>query len=69
MEQLQTQFAAADVVLADALLDRIGEIVPPGTALKPADSSFDNLRPSAVRRRTSPGPDCGATCRPSSRGR
>jgi aryl-alcohol dehydrogenase-like predicted oxidoreductase len=42
MEQLQTQLAAADVVLADDLLDRIDEIVPPGTTINPADNSFDN---------------------------
>ena len=53
MEQLQTQLAAADVVLADDVLDRIDEIVPPGTTINPADSSFDNpaLMPSARRRR------------------
>jgi aryl-alcohol dehydrogenase-like predicted oxidoreductase len=53
MEQLQTQLAAADVVLADDLLDRIDEIVAPGTTINPADSSFDNpaLAPAARRRR------------------
>ena len=52
MEQFQTQLAAADVVLADDLLDRIDEIVPPGTTINPADSSFDNpaLTPAARRR-------------------
>jgi aryl-alcohol dehydrogenase-like predicted oxidoreductase len=52
MEQLQTQLAAADIVLADDLLDRIDEIVPSGTTINPADSSFDNpaLAPAARRR-------------------
>src|SRR3954464_2586306 len=51
-EQLQTQLAAADVILADDLLDRIDEIVPPGITVSPADSSFDNpaLAPAARRR-------------------
>jgi aryl-alcohol dehydrogenase-like predicted oxidoreductase len=52
MEQLETQLAAADVVLTDDVLDRIDEIVPPGTTINPADSSFDNpaLTPTARRR-------------------
>jgi aryl-alcohol dehydrogenase-like predicted oxidoreductase len=56
MEQLQTQLAAADVVLADDVLDRIDEIVPPGTTINPADSSFDNpaLAPTARRRHLGP---------------
>src|SRR3954447_11497257 len=54
MEQLDGQLAAADVVLEPAVLDRIDEIVAPGTTVNPVDNSFDNpaLRPSA-RRRTS----------------
>jgi aryl-alcohol dehydrogenase-like predicted oxidoreductase len=52
MEQLESQLAAADVVLDAAVLDRIDEIVPPGTTINPADTSFDNpaLRPAARRR-------------------
>jgi aryl-alcohol dehydrogenase-like predicted oxidoreductase len=52
IEQLESQLPAADVVLDDALLDRIDEIVTPGTLINPADSSFQNpaLEP-AVRRR------------------
>ena len=53
MEQLESQLAAADdVVLDKAILDRIDEIVPPGTTINPADNSFDNpaLEP-AIRRR------------------
>ena len=52
MEQLESQLPAADVVLDPALLDRIDEIVPPGTTINPADNSFDNpaLQPAARRR-------------------
>jgi aryl-alcohol dehydrogenase-like predicted oxidoreductase len=52
MEQLESQLAAADIVLDQATLDRIDEIVPPGTTINPADNSFDNpaLRPAARRR-------------------
>jgi aryl-alcohol dehydrogenase-like predicted oxidoreductase len=52
MEQLESQLAAADVTLDAAVLDRIDEIVPPGTTINPVDNSFDNpaLRPAARRR-------------------
>ena len=52
MEHLETQLAAADVVLTDEVLDRIDEIVAPGTPINPADSSFNNpaLEPAARRR-------------------
>jgi aryl-alcohol dehydrogenase-like predicted oxidoreductase len=52
MEQLEGQLAAADVVLDQGLLDRIDEIVPPGTTLNPEDNSFANpaLEPGARRR-------------------
>ena len=52
MEQLESQLAAADVILDEAVLDRIDEIVPPGTTINPVDNSFDNpaLRPAARRR-------------------
>jgi aryl-alcohol dehydrogenase-like predicted oxidoreductase len=52
MEQLESQLAAADVILEEALLDRIDEIVPPGTTINPVDNSFDNpaLQPAARRR-------------------
>lgn len=51
MDQLQTQLAAADVALNDDVLDRIDDIVPPGTTINPADSSFDNpaLTPASRR--------------------
>ena len=52
MEQLESQLTAADVVLDAAVLDRIDEIVSPGTTLNPADNSFNNpaLEPAARRR-------------------
>ncbi len=52
MEQLESQLPAADVTLSDDLLDRIDEIVAPGTNLNPADAGWQNpaLAP-AVRRR------------------
>jgi aryl-alcohol dehydrogenase-like predicted oxidoreductase len=52
MEQLESQLPATDVVLDEALLDRIDEIVPPGTNLNPADSGWANpaLQPTARRR-------------------
>src|SRR3954469_7335729 len=52
MEQLESQLPAADVVLDQALLDRIDEIVPPGTNINPADGGWVNpaLEPVARRR-------------------
>jgi aryl-alcohol dehydrogenase-like predicted oxidoreductase len=52
MEQLEGQLAAAEVVLDRGLLDRIDEIVPPGTTINPEDNSFANpaLAPAARRR-------------------
>jgi hypothetical protein len=40
MEQLEGALSAVDVELDDALLDRIDEIVPPGTNLNPADAGW-----------------------------
>jgi aryl-alcohol dehydrogenase-like predicted oxidoreductase len=52
MDHLESQIAAADVVLTDDLLDRIDEIVPPGITLNPADNGWVSpyLQPSARRR-------------------
>jgi aryl-alcohol dehydrogenase-like predicted oxidoreductase len=52
MEQLESQLPAADVQLSDELLDRIDEIVAPGTNLNPADAGWQNpaLAPAARRR-------------------
>jgi aryl-alcohol dehydrogenase-like predicted oxidoreductase len=54
MEHLESQLAAADVVLTDDVLDRIDEIVPPGINLNPADGGWQNpaLEPAARRRRS-----------------
>ena len=51
MAQLESQLAAADIVLEDAVLDRIDEIVPPGVTINPADNSYANpaLEPAALR--------------------
>jgi aryl-alcohol dehydrogenase-like predicted oxidoreductase len=52
MEQLESQLGAADVTLEDAVLDRIDEIVVPGTNVNPADGGWQNpdLEPAALRR-------------------
>jgi len=51
-QQFEGQVAAADVVLDEAVLDRIDEVVPPGVTVNPVDNSFDNpaLQPAARRR-------------------
>jgi aryl-alcohol dehydrogenase-like predicted oxidoreductase len=52
LAQLEGQLPAADVVLEDALLDRIDAIVPPGVTINPEDNSWRNpaLEPTARRR-------------------
>jgi aryl-alcohol dehydrogenase-like predicted oxidoreductase len=52
MEQLESQLGADEVVLDPALLDRIDEIVPPGTNINPVDSGWQSpaLTPEARRR-------------------
>jgi aryl-alcohol dehydrogenase-like predicted oxidoreductase len=52
IEQLESQLGADEVVLDAAILDRIDEIVPPGTTLAAADTGFQNpdLKPGARRR-------------------
>ena len=52
MEHLESQLAAADVVLTDDVLDRIDEIVAPGVTLNPADNGWvsPSLQPAARRR-------------------
>lgn len=51
MEQLQSQLGADEVTLSDDVLDRIDEIVPPGTTVNPVDDGWTNpaLEPSARR--------------------
>ena len=52
MDQLETQLAAADVTLDEAVLDRIDAIVPPGLTINPADNSWANpALETAARRR------------------
>jgi aryl-alcohol dehydrogenase-like predicted oxidoreductase len=52
MAHLESQLPAADVRLSDEVLDRIDEIVPPGTNFNPGDGGWQNpaLEPSARRR-------------------
>jgi aryl-alcohol dehydrogenase-like predicted oxidoreductase len=52
MEHLESQLGAADVTLDGAILDRIDEIVAPGTNVNPADGGWQNpdLAPAARRR-------------------
>jgi len=52
MEQLESQLGAASLELDDETLDRIDEIVPPGTNLNADDAGFTNywLEPSRRRR-------------------
>ncbi|MFZ1063313.1 MAG: aldo/keto reductase [Acidimicrobiales bacterium] len=45
MEHLESQLGAADIVLDEAVLDRIDEIVPPGTNLNAEDAGW---APSAL---------------------
>ena len=40
MEHLESQLGAADVVLSDEVLDRIDEIVPPGTSFSTEDDGY-----------------------------
>ncbi|HKF95069.1 MAG TPA: aldo/keto reductase, partial [Gammaproteobacteria bacterium] len=52
MEQLDSQLGAVDLKLEDAILDRIDEIVAPGTNIDPADVGWQNpaFEPKARRR-------------------
>jgi aryl-alcohol dehydrogenase-like predicted oxidoreductase len=45
MEQLESQLGAADVKLSAEVLDKIDEIVPPGTTVNPVD---DGWTPPAI---------------------
>jgi aryl-alcohol dehydrogenase-like predicted oxidoreductase len=51
MEQLESQLPAATVVLDQALLDRIDEIVPPGVDINPADGGWQSPALEAAARR------------------
>jgi aryl-alcohol dehydrogenase-like predicted oxidoreductase len=52
MEQLESQLGADEVRLDAGVLDRIDQIVPPGTNVNPVDGGWQNpdLRPEARRR-------------------
>ena len=54
MEHLESQLAAADVKLSTDVLDRIDEIVAPGTNLNPADAGWrpPALEDAGLRRRS-----------------
>ncbi|MBA2439833.1 MAG: aldo/keto reductase, partial [Thermoleophilaceae bacterium] len=51
MEQLESQLDAADVQLDTELLDRIDEIVAPGTTVNPTDAGWTNRALVAEARR------------------
>lgn len=53
MEHLESQIGAADVKLSTDVLDRIDEIVPPGTTLSDGDTGYqpDALQDAFLRRR------------------
>jgi aryl-alcohol dehydrogenase-like predicted oxidoreductase len=52
MEQLESQLGANDVELSADVLDRVDEIIAPGTNVNPADEGWQNpdLEPAARRR-------------------
>jgi aryl-alcohol dehydrogenase-like predicted oxidoreductase len=54
MEHLESQLGATEVHLDGLLLDRIDEIVPPGTTLNPDDSGWQPpaLATASLRRRS-----------------
>jgi aryl-alcohol dehydrogenase-like predicted oxidoreductase len=54
MEQLESQLGAADVKLSDEILDRIDEVVPPGTTITMTDHGYapPSLTDASLRRRT-----------------
>ena len=51
IEQLESQLGATEVQLDTALLDRIDEIVAPGTTLNPTDAGWTNPALAAEARR------------------
>jgi aryl-alcohol dehydrogenase-like predicted oxidoreductase len=51
MEQLESQLGATDVQLEEALLDRIDEIVAPGSTINPTDAGWSNPALAATARR------------------
>jgi aryl-alcohol dehydrogenase-like predicted oxidoreductase len=57
MEQLESQLPAAEIALTADVLDRIDEIVPPGTNVKSDERGWDPpwLTDASLRRRPAPG--------------
>jgi aryl-alcohol dehydrogenase-like predicted oxidoreductase len=51
LDQLESQLGAADVALDAAVLDRIDEIVAPGTNLNPSDAGWTNPALATTARR------------------
>jgi aryl-alcohol dehydrogenase-like predicted oxidoreductase len=51
MEHLESQLTAADVKLSDEVLDKIDEIVPPGTVVNQDDTGWINPSLDAAARR------------------
>ncbi|MEV4627177.1 aldo/keto reductase [Micromonospora sp. NPDC049523] len=54
LEHLDSQLGAAKVTLSDDVLNRIDEIVPPGTTLNPADAGYQPPELTDPRRRRRP---------------
>ncbi|RCW45305.1 aldo/keto reductase family protein [Halopolyspora algeriensis] len=52
MEPLESQLGATEVELDESTLDRIDEIVPPGTTLNPADAGWRSPALAAKQRRS-----------------
>jgi len=52
MEQLESQLTAADITVTPDILDRVDELVAPGTTINPDDNSYGaaELTPEARRR-------------------
>ncbi len=57
LEQLESQLEAVKVTLSPDVLDRIDEIVPPGTTINPEDAGYQppSLTDPTLRRRSSTG--------------
>ncbi len=51
MEHLKSHLAAADIVLADDILDRIDQINPPAVTINPADNGWTQPSLAPVQRR------------------
>jgi hypothetical protein len=54
MDQLESLLSGAGLTLDDSTLDRIDEIVPPGTNVYPPDGSWQNPALTDLTRRRRP---------------